>query len=283
VTSAVAYARDVPDQNPMAALFDSVADTYDAVGVEMFQPVARGLVDALAPRPGERALDVGCGRGAVLVPLAEAVGAGGAVLGIDVSPRMVEVTAADVAELGLSWVDVQVGDAMAPGLPPASYDVVSSSLVLFFLPDPLVALRAWREVLVDGGRVGVSTFGPYDDQWRDNVDAALASFRPPQYRDARTTGASGPFASDAGMEQLLADAGYRDVRTVTTTISPRFDDAAHWKRWSMSVGQRQFWEAVPADRLPEVESTAFAAVERCRTADGRLGFDQQIRYTLGAR
>ena len=283
MTSTAAYARDVPDPSPIAALFDRVADTYDAVGVEMFQPVARGLVEALAPHPGERALDVGCGRGAVLVPLAEAVGASGAVLGIDVAPRMVEATAGDVAELGLSWVEVRVGDAMAPGLPPASYDVVASSLVLFFLPDPLVALRAWRDVLVDGGRVGVSTFGPYDDQWRDNVDAVLASFRPPEAPDARTAGARGPFASDAGMEQLFADAGYRDVRTVTATISPRFDDAAHWKRWSMSVGQRQFWEAVPADRLAEVESVAFAAVERCRTDDGRLGFDQQIRYTLGVR
>ena len=283
MTSASAYARDVPEQSPIAALFDSVADTYDAVGVDMFQPVARGLVDALAPQPGERALDVGCGRGAVLVQLAEAVGADGAVIGIDVSPRMVEATAADVRRLGLSWVDVRVGDAMAPGLPPSSYDVVTSSLVLFFLPDPLVALQAWRDLLVDGGRVGVSTFGPYDDQWRENVDGVLAAIRPPEQRDARTTGARGPFASDAGMEELLAEAGFRAVRTVTSTVSPRFDDAAHWKRWSMSVGQRQVWDAIPADRLADVEAQVFPAVERCRTADGRLGFDQQIRYTLGVR
>jgi len=270
-------------QSGMAALFDSVADTYDAVGVDLFQPVAAGLVDALAPQPGERALDVGCGRGAVLVRLAEAVTASGSVIGIDLSSRMVEATSADVAQAGLGWVDVRVGDAMAPDVPASSFDLVSSSLVLFFLPDPLVALRAWREALVDGGRIGVSTFGPFDEQWRDSVDATLVSFRPPELRDARTAGARGPFASDEGMEQLLADAGYRDVRTVTTTISPRFDDAAHWQRWSMSVGQRQFWDAVPDDRRAEVEAACFAAVERCRKPDGRLGFDQQIRYTLGRR
>lgn len=267
----------------MAALFDRVADTYDAVGVDLFQPVAAGLVEALEPQPGERALDVGCGRGAVLFRLAEAVTERGAVTGIDVSARMVEATAADVARAGMSWVEVVVGDAMAPAVTPSSFDVVTSSLVLFFLPDPLEALRAWRDLLVEGGRIGVSTFGPYDDQWREHVDATLASFRPAEATDARKTGAQGPFASDEGMEQLLSDAGYRDVRTVTTAVSPRFDDAAHWKRWSMSVGQRQFWESVPEDRRDEVERACFAAVERCRKPDGRLGFDQEIRYTLGRR
>jgi SAM-dependent methyltransferase len=271
------------EQNRMAELFDSVADTYDAVGVDLFQPVAAGLVEALDPQPGERALDVGCGRGAVLVRLAEAVTSSGAVLGIDLSPRMVEATAADVARAGLSHVEVVVGDAVAPAVEPGSFDLVSSSLVLFFLPDPLVALRSWREAVVDDGRVGVSTFGPFDDRWRENVDAVLAGFRPADARDARTTGAQGPFASDQGMEALLGEAGFRDVRTVTTTVSPRFDDAAHWQRWSMSVGQRQFWDAIPDDRRDEVEAACFAAVERCRTPDGRLGFDQQIRYTLGRR
>ena len=270
-------------QDRMAALFDSVSDTYDAVGVDLFQPVAAGLVDALDPQPGERALDVGCGRGAVLSRLADAVTERGTVTGIDVSPRMVESTAADVAGAGLTWVEVVVGDAMAPAVAPSSFDVVASSLVLFFLPDPLEALRAWRELLVEGGRVGVSTFGPYDQAWREHVDATLASFRPPETKDARTTGAQGPFASDEGMELLLSDAGFRTVRTVTTTVSPRFDDAAHWKRWSMSVGQRQFWESVPEGRRDEVERACFAAVERCRTPDGRLGFDQEIRYTLGRR
>lgn len=270
-------------QERMATLFDSVAETYDAVGVDLFRPVAAGLVRAIEPRPGERALDIGCGRGAVLFPLAEAVTASGAVTGIDLSPRMVEGAAADVERAGLMWVDVIVGDAMAPAVPPSSFDLVTSSLVLFFLPDPLQALRAWRDALVDGGRVGVSTFGPYDEHWREHVDATLGSFRPPEATDARTTGAQGPFASDEGMEQLLAEAGFGEVRTVTSTVSPRFDDPEHWQRWSMSVGQRQFWDAIPEERRDEVQAACFAAVERCRRPDGRLGFDQEIRYTLGRR
>lgn len=81
-----------------AAVFHRVAETYDNVGVPWFRPIAAGLVAELAAQPGERALDIGCGRGAATIPLADAVGPTGTVLGIDLAPRMVELTAADVAD-----------------------------------------------------------------------------------------------------------------------------------------------------------------------------------------
>ena len=58
----------------VARLFAELAPVYDSSGVEFFGPMARRLVELLAPRPGERALDIGCGRGAASLPLAEAVG-----------------------------------------------------------------------------------------------------------------------------------------------------------------------------------------------------------------
>ena len=51
-------------------------------------------------------------------------------------------------------MEVVVGDAQEPDLPEQSFDALASSLVLFFLPDPAAALRAWRMLLVDGGRIG---------------------------------------------------------------------------------------------------------------------------------
>lgn len=266
----------------VAKLFDSLADTYDNVGVPWFQPIAQGLVDELAPRPGEAALDVGCGRGAVLLRLAEAVAPDGRAVGIDVSPRMIELARAEAAKHGLE-VDARVGDAMAVDLEAATFDVVASSLVLFFLPDPLAALQGWRELLVDRGRIGVSTFGPYDERWRDEVDGALQAHLPADVADARTSGARGPFASDEAMEDLLREAGFVDVRTATITVGARFEDPDHWHDWSMSVGQRRLWASIPDDRRPEVLDQVKAAVARCRTDDGRLGFDQQVRYTLGVR
>jgi len=143
--------------NPLTGIFDRVSATYDRVGVDFFQPIADGLLAHLSPRSGDRALDVGCGRGAVLFPLARAVAPVGTALAIDVSPGMVEATASEAASLGLA-VDVRVGDAVLAG-DTGSFDLVASSLVLFFLRDPVAALRTWLDHLVPGGRVGISTFG----------------------------------------------------------------------------------------------------------------------------
>ena len=85
------------------------------------------------------------------------------------------------------------------------------------------------------------------------------------------------------MEELFTKAGYHEVRTSHLVVAPRFDSCEHWYRWSMSVGQRQFWTSVPAERLPAVKDEVFAAVDRCRDATGRIGFDQTVRYTIGSR
>jgi ubiquinone/menaquinone biosynthesis C-methylase UbiE len=263
-----------------AGVFDRAAATYDSVGIPFFGPIADGLVAALAPRPGERALDVGCGRGAVLAPLARLVGPSGSALGIDLAPEMVRRTAADLADL--PWVEVRVDDASAPALPARSFDLVASSLVLFFLPDPGAALRRWAELLVPDGRLGVTTFGEQDPRWRQ-VDAVFEPYLPPSLKDARTSGTTGPFDSDAGMETLLADAGLVDVRTVRRTVDVRFRDVEQLLDFTWSHGQRAMWEAVPT---VERDAVRAAIVERAAGLGlGPAGFalTQDVRYTLARR
>ena len=91
----------------LQGLFDQMAPTYDHVGVEFFGPIAAGLVAELDPQPGEHALDVGCGRGAVLSRVARTVGSTGSVLGIDFSPAMVEASRSVAEAAGLTHVDIR--------------------------------------------------------------------------------------------------------------------------------------------------------------------------------
>jgi ubiquinone/menaquinone biosynthesis C-methylase UbiE len=267
------------DPNRVAALFDALAPSYDNTGVDFFQPIADGLISVVAPRAGEDLLDIGCGRGAVLLSAAGMVSPGRAV-GIDISPAMVAFAEAGARERQLHNVSVHVDDAAQPSTVDAVYDVITSSLVLFFLNDPLAALHEWRELLKPGGRVGVTTFSVQDERW-GQIDATLQPYLPGN--DARTTGAEGPFTSDAGVEGLLAAAGYVDVRTVRLVVDVRFDSAEQWLAFSMSTGQRAAWQRIPEDSRASVREEALRRFDGFASQDGGVTFTQAVRHSLGYR
>lgn len=264
----------------IVGVFDRAADVYDDVGVPWFGPIAAGLVAELDVRPGERVLDIGCGRGAALRPLALATGPTGRAVGIDLAPRMVELTAHDLA--GLAHVEVAVGDARSPRFPAASFDVVAASLVLFFLPDPAAALRAWCALLAPGGRLGVTTIGAQDERWR-RVEAVFLPYLPPAALHGRARGLGGPFASDRGMEDLLLGAGLADVRTVGLTVEAVLRDADHLVEFSWSHGQRALWELVPPDARDDVRAQLVALAASITDSSGRLALGGEIRCTVGSR
>src|SRR6476646_6666658 len=110
-------ADDVPPAQRNARLFDALADTYDAVGGDFFGPIASGLLEALDPRPGESFADLGCGKGALLLPAAQAVGPTGRAVGVDISPGMLSAAREAAEGLGLEDVDLVVGDVQSPELP----------------------------------------------------------------------------------------------------------------------------------------------------------------------
>ncbi|MCC6495017.1 MAG: methyltransferase domain-containing protein [Propionibacteriaceae bacterium] len=263
----------------VAALFDRVAPTYDTTGHPWFTPIAAALVAEVAPRPGERVLDIGTGRGAALWAAAEAVGPGGSAAGIDIAPGMVAAAREEAARRNVS-VRIELGDATAPAAGLGPVDLIVSSLVLFFLPDPAAAVRSWVDLLAPAGRLGVATFGPRDPVW-ERLDAVFVPYLPPELLDARTSGSRGPFASDEGVAGLLAAAGLREVRTRHFKQHLHLRDVGDWRHWSGSHGQRGMWEAA-GDAAPEVLALAAERLEAARDGDGyTLG--QDVRLTVGHR
>jgi SAM-dependent methyltransferase len=271
-----------PTPDPVSALrrlFDGLADDYDQSGVAFFGPIAERLTALLEVRPGEAALDVGCGRGAATLRLAGLVGPGGTVTAIDLAPAMVAHTRSAAQGAGLGHVTVREMDATRAGLPAGSYDVLASSLVLFFLPDPAAALRRWLRLLRPGGRIGVSTFGPMDAPLTALTDL-FVPFHPPGMLDPRIDREDDPFGSDGAMERLVAAAGGRDVRTVTQPLPVVFDDVAQWHAWTRSTGQRMFWARMDPGQQAEVLARAAEILQDARTGDGRIVVHQEVRHTL---
>jgi SAM-dependent methyltransferase len=100
-----------------------------------------GVVELLAPRPGERILDLGCGDGALTETL---VAAGCAVVGVDGSPEQ-------VAGARARGLDARVGDAAS--LPfVAEFDAVFSNAVLHWIRDAEGVIRSVFQALKPGGR-----------------------------------------------------------------------------------------------------------------------------------
>lgn len=274
---------DNPGRPSVAQVFDALADVYDQTGVEFFQPVGARLVSLLEPQPGERCLDIGCGRGAATLPLARAIGPSGSVDALDVSAAMAAATRGLVEEAGWHNVSVAVSDAAdLSAYDEAGYDVAASSLVLFFIDEPGEVLRGWMSRLKPGGRIGLTTFAELDEPTKE-IEALFEPWLPPGLRDARTSGRSGPFGSDAGMEELLSAAGGSDVRTVAEPTALEFADAENWRRFSMSTGQRAMWAAVPEEEREGVFERAAAILARTRENGGPTRLVWRMRYTLGRR
>lgn len=106
-------------------------------------------------RPGEHVVDVGSGAGIDSLIAAYMVGQAGQVIGVDMTPAMLEKARAAAAEAGLSNVEFRQGYGEALPVPDGSADVVLSNGVLNLMPDKLAALAEMARVLKPGGRLQI--------------------------------------------------------------------------------------------------------------------------------
>jgi O-methyltransferase/aklanonic acid methyltransferase len=114
-------------------VFDRAAPSYDRVGASYHDHFGARFVDAAEVGPGMSVLDVACGRGAVLVPAAERVGSAGSVVGVDLSPEMVNRAREAASAAGCdALVDIAVMDAEHLQFDSASFDVALCGFGVFF-------------------------------------------------------------------------------------------------------------------------------------------------------
>lgn len=252
-------------------VFSRHAEAYrDRVVTAMGRGEARGrtrVLERLAAGPGDRVLDLGCGPGVLALPLAEAVGAGGLVLGVDLAAGMLALLrAAAPPQVAVARMDME-----ALGVEDGAFDAVAAGHSLQFCPDLDRALAEVARAVHPGGRFAASLprGGASGPAW-EILDEVFERRLPPmpQPEDGRAT------LRLVGDDHLLAgalrDAGFEDV------VLERVEELSTYAGPDELVGRTLGWwscasrlEAVPEPVREAVRAEALHAL-RDRLGDGPL-------------
>lgn len=183
------------------------AERYD----ELNRRFGERIVDTLAPEPGERVLDVGCGNGALALAIAPRVAPDGSVLGLDLSGPMLTAARQRAVEAGLANVAFEQDDAQVAAWPEASFDAAVSRFGVMFFEDPVAAFANIRRALRPGGRLVFACWQELlRNEWIVVPSGAALAFVP--MPDLGEPGGPGPFAfaDPDRVRSILAGAGFVD-------------------------------------------------------------------------
>lgn len=198
--------------------FDVAAESYQRFMGRFAEPLADRFAPLADVHRGQRALDVGCGPGALAERLAALLGAD-AVAAVDPSPSFVAA-----ARARLPGVDVR--RAAAENLPFADgvFDAALAQLVVHFMDDPVAGLSEMARVTAPGGRVAACVWdhaggtGPLAAFWD-----AVRDVDPAAPDESRLAG-----SREGDLPRLLSRAGLADVTAVTLTVRVEFLSFEDW-------------------------------------------------------
>jgi ubiquinone/menaquinone biosynthesis C-methylase UbiE len=118
-------------------------------------PDSAALLDRVGLRPGQSAIDLGCGPRGILDLLAGRTSPGGRVVGLDADPAHTAMAARFVSDHRLGGVEIVTADARHSGLPSGSFDLVHARTLLINVPEPAVVVAEMVRLSKPGGRVAV--------------------------------------------------------------------------------------------------------------------------------
>ncbi len=191
---------------------------------------------ALAPKAGERIIDVGCGCGASTLELARRVGPDGGVLGVDISAPMLGVARERAQAAGLAQAQFIQADAQVHPLGPA--DGAFSRFGVMFFEDPTAAFANIRRALKPAGRMAIVCGRPLAlNPWMTVPMQALLPLLPSP-PPAPVAGAPGPFALEDRdrVFGILKGAGFADVSIEPLDADVAWGDLESAVRMALRLG-----------------------------------------------
>ena len=184
----------------------------------LLAPVSQILIDRIAPKTGDRIVDIGCGCGATSIVLAGRVAPRGFVLGVDISAPMLE-RARQLAPKALP-LDFAQADATVYPFEAANFDLLVSRFGVMFFAEPVVSFRNLRKALRPQARVVFACWRePKENPWM--MAPLQAVYRHVPHLPQVGPEDPGPFAfaGEERVTRILQEAGYADVAMEACNIA----------------------------------------------------------------
>lgn len=256
----------------VSEIFDRTASEYGKKSSAFFSYFGKRLVEHVKVLPGQHVLDIATGRGAVLFPLADAVGPLGKVVGIDISQQMIAETSREVLERGINWVKLLCMDAEHLDFPDSSFDYVFCGFGLFFLPSISTALAEFKRVLKSEGKLVVSTWG------EDSKLDLLIN------KEMKTISAANglivtPLWSGRELTKLLEEASFEDIQIFEETKTFSHATAEEWWNSLWSHATRAKLEQLSPDQLNNLREKVISTATSLDKQNG-LTEDLQVFYGI---
>ena len=148
-------------------------EELDAISADMTSLGCGNPVAVAELRPGEAVLDLGSGGGLDCFLAAQRVGPQGKVIGLDMTPEMIQLARANAKKLSMENVGFRLGEMEHMPIESDSVDVVISNCVINLSPDKDAVFREIFRVLKDGGRLCISdivTHGELPAKVRESLE-----------------------------------------------------------------------------------------------------------------
>lgn len=258
-----------------AAVFGRAAPTYDTI-IPFFRTFGARLVELAALSPGDRVLDVPCGRGASLHPAAEKVGPDGRVLGVDLAEEMVRLARGDLAGAGVGNAEVWQMEAGHLAVADASFDAVLSGFGLHLMEDPAHVAGELARALRRGGRLAASVPSGQGPEW-DFVFEVFQAYAP-----RLTAPVPLPVRPDFDVVAPLRSGGFIDLEVHDDEAVFTFPDEEAWWAWAWSHGMRGFLELLGPDDLEACRVEMFDRLATLRSGEG-IQLGQRVGFVVGIR
>jgi SAM-dependent methyltransferase len=198
--------------------FEVPADAYARFMGRYSEKLAIELADAARVAAGQRAIDVGCGPGAMTALLVQRLGSDH-VSALDPSEHFV-----GAARTRLPGVDIRLASAEDIPFDDASFDVALAELVVHFMTDPVGGIREMARVTKPGGTVAACVWDHGSD-----TGALSAFWKVARTFDPSMDDESGLAGSREGhLAALFAQAGLRNIQALKLTVHSDFENFDEW-------------------------------------------------------